>query len=155
MFTDPCKLEIPNVHDRAYIYVNKEPRGILSRAERVASMPLTIDPGDKLQVFVENQGRVGYGPNARDFKGLVSNVTLNGKVISNWAMYSMPLNDTDAILKYVHTINSLQKENIDAANLILEDLDVTQGKGSFWYGEFIVPCSDTQTLDTFLRFPKG
>ena len=118
-------------------------------------MPLTIDPGDKLQVFVENQGRVGYGPNARDFKGLVSNVTLNGKVISNWAMYSMPLNDTDAILKYVHTINSLQKENIDAANLILEDLDVTQGKGNFWYGEFIVPCSDTQTLDTFLRFPKG
>ena len=56
----------------------------------------------------------------------------------------MPLNDTQAILKYVNTIRQLQKANIDAANLILEDLKATRGKGSFWLGEFEVPCSDSK-----------
>ena len=27
--------------------------------------------------------------------------------------------------------------------------------GSFWHGEFQVPCSDSQSLDTFLKFPNG
>ena len=54
LFSDPAKLEILNVHDRAYIYVNKEPRGILSRGEKVTSMPLTVDPGDIVSKF-ENQ----------------------------------------------------------------------------------------------------
>ena len=41
LFNDPSKLEILKLHDRAYIYVNKVPKGILSRSERVTSMPLT------------------------------------------------------------------------------------------------------------------
>ena len=98
----------------------------------------------QLQILVENQGRIGYGPYARDFKGLASNVTLNGQILNSWSIYGMPLNDTQAILKYVNTIRQLQKANIDAANLILEDLKATRGKGSFWLGEFEVPCSDSK-----------
>ena len=58
LFTDPAKLEIAEIHDRAYIFVNKEPRGVLSRAENVKSMPLSVDVGDTLQILVENQGRI-------------------------------------------------------------------------------------------------
>ena len=58
LFTDPAKLEITEIHDRAYIFVNKEPRGVLSRAENVKSMPLFVDVGDTLQILVENQGRM-------------------------------------------------------------------------------------------------
>ena len=54
LFSDPAKLEILNVHDRAYIYVNKEARGILSRGEKVTSMPLTVDPGDTVSKFEIN-----------------------------------------------------------------------------------------------------
>ena len=57
LYTDPAQLEIVGIHDRAYIFVNKEPRGILSRAENVISMPLSVDVGDTLQILVENQGR--------------------------------------------------------------------------------------------------
>ena len=91
---------------------------------------LTVDPGDKLQILVENQGRIGYGPYAKDFKGLVSNVTLSEKPLLNWDIYSMALNDTDALLKYVNTVSQLQKENTEAAKMILKDLDITQGSGS-------------------------
>ena len=42
----------------------------------IYSMPISIIPGQKLQIIVENQGRICYGPNINDFKGIVSNVTL-------------------------------------------------------------------------------
>ena len=41
MFTDPAELNVPTLHDRGYVFVNEEPRGILSRAENVATMPLS------------------------------------------------------------------------------------------------------------------
>jgi hypothetical protein len=41
MFTDPAELNIPAMHDRGYVFVNEEPRGILSRVENVATMPLS------------------------------------------------------------------------------------------------------------------
>ena len=58
LFTDPAKLEIAEIHDRAYIFVNQEPKGVLSRSENVKSMPLSVDVGDTLQILVENQGRI-------------------------------------------------------------------------------------------------
>lgn len=81
-------------------------------------------------------GRIGYGPHPRDFKGIVSKVTLgdSAESLDNWIMYSMPLNDTKILTKYVKTVLEVQKNNSDMAKLIKEDFDTTRGKGSFWYG---------------------
>ena len=58
------------MRDRAQIFVNGEPRGILSRQEAIWSLPLSqIFQGDLLHILVENQGRIGYGPANVDFKG--------------------------------------------------------------------------------------
>ena len=58
------------VRDRAYIFVNGEPRGILSRQEGIWNIPLSkLYPGDILQLLLENQGRIGYGNGNVDFKG--------------------------------------------------------------------------------------
>lgn len=58
------------VRDRAYIFVNQEPRGILSRQDAIWSIPLSnVQPEDILQILVENQGRIGYGHGNVDFKG--------------------------------------------------------------------------------------
>ena len=58
------------VRDRAYIFVNSEPRGILSRQEGIWNIPLSkLYPGDILQLLLENQGRIGYGNGNVDFKG--------------------------------------------------------------------------------------
>ena len=70
-------------------------------------------------------------------------------------MYSMPLNDTKILSKYVKTVLEVQKNNSEMAKLIKEDFDTTRGKGSFWYGEFTVPCSAQSSLDTFIKFPSG
>ena len=67
----------------------------------------------------------------------------------------MPLNDTKILTKYVKTVLEVQKNNSDMAKLIKEDFDTTRGKGSFWHGEFTVPCSAQNSLDTFIKFPNG
>ena len=41
--------------------------------DAIWSMPLSkVLPGDKLQVLVENQGRIGYGGGNVDFKGKIN-----------------------------------------------------------------------------------
>ena len=41
--------------------------------DAIWSMPLSkVLPGDKLQVLVENQGRIGYGVGNVDFKGNIN-----------------------------------------------------------------------------------
>ena len=156
LFSDPAKLEIVGVHDRAYIFLNHQPKGILSRAEEVSVMPLTVDKGDTLSILVENQGRIGYGAYAKDFKGIVSNVTLGHSNLYNWTTYAMPFNDTSAVLKYVDTIMDLKIENTAVNQMLRKDLKDTQAQGSFWYGEFELNCNDTNgPLDTFLSFSNG
>lgn len=156
LFTDPAKLEITGVHDRAYIFLDQKPQGILSRAEGVSSMPLSTSPGDNLQILVENQGRIGYGPDAKDFKGIVSNVTLGGKVIlTDWQMFSMPLNNTIMLSKYVTAALHAQNSNEYAALKYAQSRQNTLGTASFWVGHFTVPCSHDISLDTFLEFPGG
>ena len=39
--------------------------------DAIWSMPLSkVNPGDILQILVENQGRIGYGGGNVDFKGI-------------------------------------------------------------------------------------
>ena len=82
--------------------------------------------------FHNSLGRIGYGPHPRDFKGIVSKVTLGSSAesqLDNWIMYSMPLNDTKIITKYVKTVLEVQKSSSDMAKLIKEDFEITRGKG--------------------------
>ena len=56
------------------------PMGILDRMSEIYEMSLSIEPGQSLQIVVENMGRIHYGPRLNDFKGIISNVTLNCQV---------------------------------------------------------------------------
>ena len=94
---DPTKLEILGIHDRGYIYINGIRQGLLSRMNSISSMSLSIDPGDTLQILVENQGRVCFGKDINDFKGIVGNVTLNGHILEDWTMTGYPFSDPDSL----------------------------------------------------------
>ncbi|KAF4533069.1 hypothetical protein B566_EDAN002632, partial [Ephemera danica] len=67
-FPDPALLSVPNVHDRAQVFVNKELVGTLSRMQNIYKMPIQAVPGDEIILLVENQGRVNYGSGLNDFK---------------------------------------------------------------------------------------
>lgn len=46
----------------------KEYSGTLSRTWKVFQLPINAQIGSQLDIFVENQGRVGYGPLVGELK---------------------------------------------------------------------------------------
>lgn len=75
-------LDLGEVRDLAWVHVDGAPVGRLSRAlhERV----LTIPPGERLTVLVEDQGRVNYADRLGEAKGLIGPVTLDGQPLTGW-----------------------------------------------------------------------
>jgi beta-galactosidase len=85
------------VHDCAQLFVNGQPAGVLSRN---GPLSLRVDmPGGEVQIdlLVENQGRVNYGPHLHDRKGLLGAVTLGGRVLEDWMCFPLPLDDLSAL----------------------------------------------------------
>lgn len=71
---DGVMLVLPQVHDSAHIYVDGE---YLASVERDRERELRIGGGPRtvrLSIFVENRGRIKFGPGIRDPKGLVGDL---------------------------------------------------------------------------------
>jgi beta-galactosidase len=68
---DPAKLVIEDLRDRAYIFINDNLLGVLSRENVIKSAPLGAWMGTKLQLLVESQGRIDYQV-IEDYKVLFS-----------------------------------------------------------------------------------
>jgi beta-galactosidase len=50
--------------------------------------------GAQLDILVENSGRVNFGPEIRgERKGITKQVTLNGKPLTGWEIYPLPMDD--------------------------------------------------------------
>ncbi|XP_063285398.1 beta-galactosidase-1-like protein [Pelobates fuscus] len=78
-----------SVHDRAYITIDGSFTGVLER-DHVRMINVTGSAGDWLDILVENMGRINFGSLVNDLKGLVSNLTLGGDILTDWLVY--PLN---------------------------------------------------------------
>jgi beta-galactosidase len=47
----------------------------------------------RLDILVEPAGRINFGPEMADRKGLIAPVKLGGKVLTGWQIYNLPLDD--------------------------------------------------------------
>lgn len=76
-------LRIPVVHDRAQVLVDGVEVGVLERdGERDT---VALPPGGALlEILLENQGRVNYGPHLHDRKGLLGGVLVDGVALTGW-----------------------------------------------------------------------
>ena len=72
------------MRDRVYVYLDGTYLGTLDRQHKIRQMPVTARQGQVLTLFVESQGRVSFGPDIRDSKGLVGPVMLGGRTLNNW-----------------------------------------------------------------------
>lgn len=88
-------LYIQGLRDRAQIFVDLKPVGTIDRNEAVNS-PIYIEipaEGIQLDILVENQGRINYGPHLFDMKGILEGVRLENRFIYHWEIYTLPLDD--------------------------------------------------------------
>ncbi|MDR3010838.1 MAG: hypothetical protein LBV59_23125 [Sphingobacterium sp.] len=91
------ELELENVRDYAVVYVDGKLQGTLTDQRK--KLTIKADPGTHiLQLYVENIGRITYGPEITDnSKGLFGTITLAGNDLRNWKM--IPLNVRNYPLK--------------------------------------------------------
>jgi len=92
----PRALSFAGVRDRAVVSVDGRRVGVLQRDQHERS--IVVPPGARLEVLVEDQGRVNYGRHIGEAKGLVGPALLDGVELLEWE--SLPL-DLDAMVAAV------------------------------------------------------
>ncbi|MEW2516982.1 glycoside hydrolase family 35 protein [Actinacidiphila alni] len=90
----PTHLTIDQVADRAQVFVDGSPVGVLEREHHTTALTFTTPrAGARIDVLVENQGRVNYGAALHDRKGILGAVRVNGAVLTGWTHRSLDLTD--------------------------------------------------------------
>lgn len=88
-------LKIKEMRDFATVYLNGEQVGVLDRHFKQDSLLIKrAAPGSQLDILVENNGRINYGPYLTDNRqGITEKVTLNSNELTGWEMYKFPFNN--------------------------------------------------------------
>uniref|UniRef100_T1P9I9 Beta-galactosidase n=1 Tax=Musca domestica TaxID=7370 RepID=T1P9I9_MUSDO len=136
---DPGVLHIPGLRDRALVYVENDFVGILSRESVIFDLPIPLRSGKKLQILVENQGRINYGP-ITDAKGIIGDVAFDKKILTNWNMTKFPLESYEDIERLIQQEGSRLNE-IDSYKMLNDGPTI-------FYGSFEI--KDLHTCDTYL-----
>ncbi|XP_037705662.1 beta-galactosidase-1-like protein isoform X2 [Choloepus didactylus] len=97
-FLEPTLLWVPKngIHDRAYVLVDGVFQGVLERNVK-HKLFLTGNEGSTLDILMENMGRLSFGSNSSDFKGLLEPPILGQRLLTQWLMF--PLN-IDKLIKW-------------------------------------------------------
>jgi beta-galactosidase len=91
-------LVVRDVRDRAQVFLDGKPVGVVER-DRDGG-PLVIDVpagGARLELLVENMGRINYGPPLADRKGITEGVLLANQYLYHWETYPLPLDDLSGL----------------------------------------------------------
>jgi beta-galactosidase len=88
------QLEASAIHDFGYVFVNGKRIGVLDRRNASAKLDLPERTAEaQLDILVEPMGRVNFGPEMLDPKGLIAPVKLGGKILTGWKIFKLPLNE--------------------------------------------------------------
>nr|XP_019955827.1 PREDICTED: beta-galactosidase [Paralichthys olivaceus] len=140
----PLSSPLNGVHDRAYVSIDGVAVGILER-NKVLSINVTGKAGSQLDVLVENLGRINYGKDINDFKGLVTNLTLGKNILTGWTMYSLSINDAIKQGLIQEKEPTLSPPPPPAALSL----------PAFYRGSFIIPDGVPDLpQDTYIKLPK-
>uniref|UniRef100_A0A8C3X7B6 Galactosidase beta 1 like n=1 Tax=Catagonus wagneri TaxID=51154 RepID=A0A8C3X7B6_9CETA len=105
--SEPTQFWVPNngVHDRAYVMVDGVFQGVLERNMK-HNLFLMGKRGAKLDVLLENMGRLSFGSNSSDFKGLLEPPILGQTILIQWLMFPLKV---DNLVKWWFPIQLLKR----------------------------------------------
>jgi len=100
-FTQPISgtLHLQGLRDYATIYVNGQRIGELNRQGNNFSCAIEIPFNGRLDILVENLGRINYGSEIiHNLKGIISPVKIDDhEVTGSWQMYKLPMDKVPAL----------------------------------------------------------
>ncbi len=133
------ELVIRDVRDYAQVYVDGQLRGTLDRRLGEDRMPLAVPAHARLAILVENSGRVNFAaPLRTEEKGITHGVTLAGRELTGWNVYTFPMRETPRL----HCPDGTSTPCVPARRPPSDSL----GTAGFYAGTF----SLDRTGDTFL-----
>lgn len=100
------RLSFKDVNDRAHIYFNGRPLGLIERNDdkQYIDVDGLTESGGTLELLVENQGRINYGPDMLrgDRKGICGYVYITDRsgvrqILSDWEVYTLPMNGLEKL----------------------------------------------------------
>ena len=130
-------LRITDVRDYAIVLLNGRQAGVLDRRIYQDSLMLQLPAGKvRLDILVENSGRIDFGPYLlKNKKGITDKVELSGVELKGWEMYSLAFKSV-AGLKSVAGKNSgpvIRRGSFDMPVVADTYLDLREwGKGVVW-----------------------
>ena len=87
-------LEAAAIHDFGFVFVDGQRVGILDRRSGSAKINLPArEKESQLDILVEPQGRINFGPEMADRKGLIAPVKLGGEILKDWGIFNLPLDE--------------------------------------------------------------
>lgn len=88
------EMDITPIRDRAFVYINGVLEKIIYRNDGVKNIQLTGTLEENIiEILVENMGRVNYGKNLKDSKGIIEPLWVNNQFQFGWDMYPIELAD--------------------------------------------------------------
>jgi len=85
-------LEAAAIKDFGFVFLGGQRIGVLDRRSDKARIALPARTGSvQLDILVEPMGRVNFGPEMKDPKGLIAPVKLDGITLTQWQVYHLPL----------------------------------------------------------------
>ena len=139
-------LEAAAIHDFGYVFLDGKRVGILDRRSSKAQISLPERAqAAQLDILVEPMGRVNFGPEMLDRKGLIAPVKLGGDVLKGWEVFNLPLDKKMlAGLNY----HAPEASGSSSARLTNKPQRAEQelGAPAFWRGTFTL----AKAGDTFL-----
>jgi beta-galactosidase len=88
-------LAVTEVRDRAQLFLDGDPVGVLSRDHHDSA--IALPRGGVLTILVEDQGRVNYGQRIGEHKGLIGPALLDGTPIDDWEILPLRFDDLSAV----------------------------------------------------------
>ena len=90
-------LTVGEVRDRAQVFLGRRPVGVLARDHHDTALVLPAGAQGRLEILVEDQGRVNYGPRIGEAKGLIGPVTVGRAEPHGWQVRPVDLADISAV----------------------------------------------------------
>ncbi|XP_021716454.1 beta-galactosidase 17-like isoform X1 [Chenopodium quinoa] len=152
-------LSISKVHDRAQVFVSCHSKdqgrpiyaGIIERwSNKELKLPhLKCVSKISLFVLVENMGRINYGPYISDRKGILSPVYVDGRVLHNWKMFSIPLHNLNDQSSSIIQLAGNDLSTVHAGKRMQDQSKNISNEPAFYTGSFTINSAN-QVKDTFL-----
>lgn len=125
---EELSLKLLELRDRAQIFVNDEELGIYYRNDPQTLNITVPKEGCKLEILVENMGRVNYGTEMQDYKGITRGVTIGDRFIFGFDIFNLEMNNLE--------------------NLKFKEISEVTSTPTFYKATFEVD----EAHDTFLKF---